>query len=40
MFDVYDKVSMFLFLVIYIYMINMNTLQGFKAKYLWMSIYR
>jgi len=34
MFDVYDKVSMFLFLVIYIYMINMKTFQGFKATYL------
>jgi len=32
MLDVYDKVSMFLFLVIYMCMINRKTFQGFKAK--------
>jgi len=32
MLDVYDKVSMFLFLVIYMCMINMKTIQGFKAQ--------
>jgi len=32
MLDVYDKGSMFLFLVIYICMINRKTFQGFKAK--------
>ena len=32
MLDVYDKVSMFQFLVIYICMINRKTFQGFKAK--------
>ena len=30
--DVYDKVSVLLFLVIYICMINRKTFQGFKAK--------
>ena len=33
MLDVYDKVSMFLFLVIYICMINRKTFQGFLSIY-------